>query len=108
MARARDRRESRGFQSSDGIRWAVEVPRTLTGASNAMVIFHHPDGRTARRDRYAWYIANTPEARNVTARLNADEVLRRISDGELARLFRRSMLISAADNPLGIPITHAG
>ena len=78
----------------------------LTGASNAMVIFHHPDGRTARKNRYAWYVADTPEARSVTARLDAEAVQQAITDEQLARLFRRSMLISAADNPLGVPVTH--
>ena len=84
----------------------MEVPQMLTGASNAMVIFHHPDGRTARKNRYAWYVADTPEARSVTARLDAEAVQQAITDEQLARLFRRSMLISAADNPLGVPVTH--
>ena len=99
---------ARAFEAPDGVRWRVEVPDSLTGASNAMVVFHHPDGRTARKDRYAWYIANTPEARSVTSRLDAEAVLKALSDQDLARLFRRSMLISAADNPLNIPVTHSG
>jgi hypothetical protein len=93
----------RTFQSPDGTLWTVVV--TNPGASNAMVVFKHPDGRTARRDRYNWYQARTPEARNVTSRLEPRRVLESITDEELALLFRRSMLISAADNPLGIPVT---
>jgi hypothetical protein len=94
----------RVFESSDGIRWGVEV--ILPGASNALVVFHHPDGGTARLDRYAHYNADRPEARDVTARLSAAKVLESLSDGDLRRLFRRSMRISAADNPLNVPITH--
>jgi hypothetical protein len=97
---------SRIYESSDGVRWNVEV--TLPGASNAMVVFHHPDGRTARKDRYNWYNARVPEARSVTARLDPDAVLDMITDEQLALLFRRSMLISAADNPLSIPVTQSG
>ncbi|HEX6533946.1 MAG TPA: hypothetical protein VF041_05070 [Gemmatimonadaceae bacterium] len=94
----------RTFTSPDGVVWTVEV--RSPGASNAMVVFHHPDGMTARRDRYNWYNARTPEAKNVTARLDPAEVLRLIDDKEMALLFRRSMLISAADNPLNIPVTN--
>ena len=96
----------RAFESSDGIRWGVEVQ--LPGASNAMIVFHHPNGHTARLDRYAWYNAHGPEAKDVTARLDAGQVLESLTDAGLAGLFVRSMLISAADNPLSIPITHSG
>ena len=95
----------RVFESGDGIRWGVEA--TMPGTSNMMIVFHHPDGRTARRDRYSWYIANGPEARNVVGRLNPAEILERLTTADLARLFRRSMLISAADSPLHPPVTHA-
>ena len=98
----------RTFTSPDGLRWAVEVPRETIGASNAMVIFHHPNGRTARRDRYAWLTVDGPAARDVTARLVPREVLESLDDQQLARLFRRSMLISAADSPLVPPVTHSG
>jgi hypothetical protein len=94
----------RTFQSPDGTVWTVVV--TNPGSSNAMVVFKHPDGRTARRDRYNWYQARTPEARNVTSRLDPKAVLDAITEPQLALLFRRSMLISAADNPLGIPVTN--
>jgi hypothetical protein len=96
----------RVFQSSDGIRWGVAVKSP--GASNAMVVFHHPNGRTARLDRYAWAQVNRPEARDVTSRLDPDAVLASLSDRELTRLFRRSMRISAASHPLNVPLTQAG
>jgi hypothetical protein len=94
----------RVFESSDGVRWGVEV--RVPGASNAMIVFHHPNGRTARLDRYAWYNANRPEAKDVTGHLDPGDVLDSLTDADLARLFRRSMLISAADNPLNVPVTH--
>lgn len=89
------------YESPDGVRWRVEV--ALPGASNAMVIFHHPAGGTARLDRYNWYNAETPEARSVTARLNPKTVLAAITDERLALLFRRSMPITAPGTPLGHP-----
>ena len=98
----------RSFTSPDGVRWGVEVPKATIGASNAMIVFHHPDGRTARRDRYAWVTVDSPVARDVTARLDPGAVLDSLDDQQLARLFRRSMLISAADSPLAPPVTHLG
>ena len=94
----------RQFQSPDGTVWTVVV--TNPGASNAMIVFKYPDGRTARRDRYNWFQSRSPEARNVTSRLNPKTVLESITEPQMALLFRRSMLISAADNPLGIPVTN--
>lgn len=97
----------RTFESPDGLRWGVRVQSP--GASNAMVVFLHPESyRTARFDRYAWHNAHRPEARDVTARLDEKSVLDSLADEQLARLFRRSMLISAADTPLDVPVTHAG
>jgi hypothetical protein len=71
-----------------------------------MVVFLHPDGRTARKDRYSWYYARTPDAQNVTSRLDPRTIEQSLTEQQLALLFRRSMLISAADNPLGIPVTQ--
>src|SRR5690349_7703989 len=93
----------RTFQSPDGVVWTVVV--RSPGSSNAMVVFLHPDGRTARRDRYNWYIARH-SAGGVTGRLDPETVERSLTEAQLALLFRRSMLISAADNPLGIPVTN--
>ena len=96
----------RVFQSSDGVRWGVQVQSP--GASNAMLVFHHPNGLTARLDRYAWVQLDQPEASDVTARLNPTKVLDALADRDLTRLFRRSMRISAATHPRNVPITHAG
>lgn len=80
------------FRSPDGTNWSVEVD--VPGASNAVVLFRHPDGRNSRLDRYAWYISHGPEARSVTARLSPDRVLESLDEAQVARLFRRSMRIS--------------
>lgn len=96
----------RTFQSPDGVRWGVGVK--LPGASHAMLVFRHPNGRTSRLDRYAWININGPEAKNVTARVDPDAVLERLSESDFARYFRRSMRIAASDDPLGTPVTHAG
>ena len=69
----------------------------LPGSSNAMVLFYHPGGTTARKDRYAWYISNGPEARSVTSRLAKGKVLESLTDDDLSRLYRRSMKISRPD-----------
>lgn len=80
------------FRSTDGTDWAVDVKSPSN--SNAMVVFRHGDGRTSSRDRYAWYQWHGSEARNVTARLDPDEVLERLSEADLIRLFRRSMPVT--------------
>ena len=87
----------RPFEGPDGIRWGVEA--RSPGASNVMIVFHHPDGRTSRNDRYAWYNWHGPESRSVTARIDLDSALKSLSDVELARLFRRSMRVAASPPP---------
>jgi hypothetical protein len=82
----------RPFRSPDGTNWGVEVQ--VPGASNAMVVFHHPAGKTSRLDRYAWEIWNGPESRNVTSRVTREKVMQSLDDESLQRLFRRSMPIS--------------
>lgn len=94
------------FRSSDGSVWLVEV--LLPGASNALVAFRHSDGRMARKDRYNWYNAAVPGATDVKSRLDAREIERSLGHDEMARLFRRSMPISAAGNPLGFPVAAPG
>jgi hypothetical protein len=96
----------RTYQSSDGVTWAVDV--LLPSASHAMIVFHHPNGRTSRLDRYAWRTIDSPDAKDVTARLDPDDILEGLTEDDLALHFRRSMRISAADDPLGVPVTHAG
>ena len=85
----------RTWRSPDGTRWVVEVD--IPGSSNALVIFRHPSGKSARLDRYNWYISNGPEARSVTSRLSATKVLESLSDDALAQLYRRSMKVSRPD-----------
>jgi hypothetical protein len=89
----------RAFRAPDGTRWGVDV--VLPGFSNAMVSFYHPNGRSARLDRYNWYLAHGPEARSVTARLAREKVLEQLSDADLALLFRRSMPVSTVREPAG-------
>jgi hypothetical protein len=84
----------RSFIGPDGTNWKVEVQSP--GASNAMVVFRHPDGRTSQRDRYAWYINSGAEAQDVTARLKRAAVLDSLADADLQRLYRRSMPITAS------------
>jgi hypothetical protein len=63
----------RAFTGPDETTWGVEVQNP--GASNAVVLFRHPDGQTGRLDRYAWYITRGAESQNVTGRLNKRAVL---------------------------------
>ena len=88
------KKRKRTFRSPDGTDWLLEV--RSPGASNAMVVFHYPDSSSSGRNRYAWFLWRGPEARDVTARLDKREVLDALTDGEVARLFRRSMPISTA------------
>jgi hypothetical protein len=83
------------FVAPDGTRWGVDV--RVPGSSNALVLFHHPDGHTARKDRYAWYLGHGPESKSVTARLVADKVLDSLTDDDLRRLLRRSVRVSRGD-----------
>ena len=85
-------REMKSFVAPDGTNWGVEVQ--LPGSSNAMVVFHHPGGKTASLDRYAWYLWSGPEARSVTSRVSADRVLSSLTPESTALLFRRSMPVS--------------
>ena len=87
---------TRSYISPDGTNWHVQV--TLPGATNAMIVFEHPDGATSRRDRYNWVNIAGPGARNVTSRADARAVLRELTDAQIALLFRRSMPISSAAN----------
>jgi len=80
------------FRSPDGTNWGVEIQ--VPGASNAMVVFHHPAGKTSRLDRYAWEIWTGPESRNVTSRVSRQKVMDSLTDEKLQLLFRKSMPIS--------------
>ena len=95
--------EIREFTSPDGIRWGAEVK--VPGSSNAMVVFHHPGGKTARLDRYAWHQWQGPEARSVTGSLSKNAVMKALTPPMLSLLFRRSMPISTGTSPLTEPRT---
>ena len=82
----------KSYRAPDGVEWGVDAQ--LPGSSNIMVVFRHPDGRTARLDRYNWYISSGPEARSVTSRLSPSKTLEQLKDETIARLFSRSMPIS--------------
>lgn len=81
----------REYQTPDGIRWAVVVQ--LPSHSSAMVLFKHPDGETSRLDRYAWI--NSPKVTDPRERLSSKQLLDSLTDEQIARLFRRSMMVSA-------------
>jgi hypothetical protein len=85
-------RQLRPFRGPDGTNWGVEVQ--VPGASNAMIVFHHPGGKTARLDRYAWDIWTGPESRSVTSRVAPERVMQSLTDEKLTLLLRRSMLVS--------------
>ncbi|MGH7484643.1 MAG: hypothetical protein ACREMY_03435 [bacterium] len=85
-------RQIRPFRGPDGVNWGVEVQ--VPGASNAMIVFHHPGGKTARLDRYAWDIWTGPESRSVTSRVAPERVMQSLTDEKLRLLFRRSMPVS--------------
>jgi hypothetical protein len=88
--------KTRSYISPDGTNWSVQV--MLPGATNAMIVFEHPDGATSRHDRYNWVNIAGPGARNVTSRADATAVLRELTDTQIALLFRRSMPISSEAN----------
>lgn len=85
-------REIRSFKGPDGTDWGMEVQ--LPGSSNAMVVFHHPGGKTAGFDRYAWHLWSGPEARSVTSRVSIEKVMASLTPETTALLFRRSMPVS--------------
>ena len=88
----------RSFKSPDGTKWGVEVK--MPTASNAMVVFRHPDGQSSGLNRYSWHQWHGPEARSVTSRVLPDTVMKVLSEDVLALLFRRSMPISPGASPL--------
>jgi hypothetical protein len=87
-----------GFQTPDGTLWGVEVSK-MSGPSNALIIFHHPDGRTSRKDRYAWLNWHGPQASDVTVSLTPAIVKPTLTQAVLRGLFTRSMLIGPGRVP---------
>ncbi len=86
-------KKTKSLTSPDGTIWGVDIQSP--GASNAMIMFRHPDGRTSRLDRYNWVITQGPESRSVTARLEPELVLEQLNDAAIKRLFARSMPVSS-------------
>jgi hypothetical protein len=80
------------YRSPEGTLWGVEV--RMPTHSGALVIFHHPNGETARLNRYAWI--NAQGATDPGTRLASKGLTEALSERELARLFRRSMPIETA------------
>lgn len=87
----------KSFVTPDGVNWGVEVQ--VPGASNALIVFHHPDGSTSRKDRYAWLQWKGPEADNVTTRIDIDKVRGSLDQKTMEDLFMRSMRIGDASGP---------
>ena len=84
------------YRSTDGTVWRVKVSNV--GASNAVVLFQHPDGESSRKDRYNWYISKGPEAKSVTGRLDPKKVGETLTGDDVDLLFRRSMPVSGLDS----------
>ena len=82
----------RVYEAPDGTPWCVEVQNP--GASNAQVVFLHPDPRRTREHRYAHHIVRGPESQDVTGRVDPRATLADLDDAALARYFRRSMIIA--------------
>ncbi len=85
--------DMKAFRTPDGTEWGVDVQ--LPSSSNAMIVFHHPDGRTARKDRYAWYNWRGPDANKVNQSLGVAQVRAALDEPTIRDLFRRSMLIGS-------------
>jgi hypothetical protein len=77
----------RPYQSPDGLTWNVLVK--LPSHSSAMLVYQHP---SSRLDRYAWI--NSMQTTDPGERLSADQIMERLTDADVARLFRRSMMVS--------------
>ncbi|MGQ0767539.1 MAG: hypothetical protein ACT4OZ_17985 [Gemmatimonadota bacterium] len=82
------------FQAPDGTWWGVEVK--MPTHSGALVIFLHPDGDTARHNRYAWINSSRPEASDPRSVLPVRSAADALTENEMARLFRRSMPIESS------------
>ena len=85
-------RVKRSFVSPDGTPWQVKVQSP--GASNAQVIFLHPDPKRTRENRYAHYLVKGPESQNVSGRVDPETILKSLDEAALTTLFRRSMAIA--------------
>ena len=93
--------EMKSYRAVDGTTWGVDAK--LPGASNALIIFHHPDGRSARKDRYAWLNWHGVEAERVNTRIDLDKVRGALDEGTIRELFTRSMIVDAGKGPAFSP-----
>ena len=93
------------YRSTDGTVWKVKISNV--GASNAIVLFQHPDGETTRKDRYNWYLSRGPEAKSVTGRLDPKKVTAALTGAEVETLFLRSMPVSRCDPLAGAALRGA-
>ena len=57
-----------------------------------MLVYQHPDGQSSKLDRYAWI--NSATTTDPRESLTSKDVMDRLTDEEVARLFRRSMMVS--------------
>lgn len=85
-------RKRRLYMGPDGTPWRVELVNP--GASNAQLLFRHPDPRRTRENRYAHFLVRGPESQNVTGRVDTRAALETLDDAALASYFRRSMVIA--------------
>jgi hypothetical protein len=81
----------REYRTPDGLTWKVVVQ--LPSHSGGMLVYKHPDGQSSKLDRYAWI--NSQQTTDPRERLTAKSLLDALTDNDLARLFRRSMMVSA-------------
>lgn len=81
----------RPFRAADGTEWGVEVQ--LPQFSKSLIVFHHPEGGTSRKDRYAWYEWHGPEANDPAAHVAIGKVQSALNERVVADLFKRSMPI---------------
>jgi hypothetical protein len=80
------------FRTPDGTTWGVEVQ--LPSYSSANIVFHHPDGRTAGKDRYARFEWRGPEAGDVLTAVKPEKVMAALDEKTMRELFIRSAPIS--------------
>ena len=92
----------RTYRSEDGTDWRIDVRNP--GASNALVVFTHPDPQRSRQSRYAHYIWKGPESLDVSRRIDPAAVLALLDDAALSNLFRQSIALAGRPTIAGVPL----